>query len=100
MPHKNLECPPRCTYLCIRKTNLNPLVMKVKVTKELIEKILNNPEECKKAGVELKDPWWIILLKVIAYAIGLILGGAATASCATVGGQAFLAMATSSGIFV
>lgn len=74
--------------------------MKVKVTKELIEKILNNPEECKKAGVELKDPWWIILLKVIAYAIGLILGGAATASCATVGGQAFLAMATSSGIFV
>lgn len=74
--------------------------MKVKVTKELIEKILNNPDECEKAGVSLKDPWWVILLKVVAYAIGLILGGAVTASCASVGGQALLTMASGSGILV
>lgn len=31
------------------------------------------------------SPWWVILLKVIAYAIGLVLGGfATTASAATV----------------
>lgn len=74
--------------------------MKVKVTQELIDKILNNPDECQKAGVCLKDPWWVILLKVVAYAIGLILGGAVTASCASVGGQALLTMASSSGMFV
>lgn len=74
--------------------------MKVKVSQELIEKILNNPDECKKAGVSLKDPWWVILLKVVAYAIGLILGGAVTASCASVGGQALLTMASSSGMLV
>lgn len=74
--------------------------MKVKVTQELIDKILNNPDECQKAGVSLKDPWWIILLKVVAYAIGLILGGAVTASCASVGGQALLTMASSSGMIV
>ena len=28
--------------------------------------------------LNLKDPWWVILLKVIAYAIGLILGGLGT----------------------
>lgn len=25
--------------------------------------------------------WWVVLLKVLAYAIGLILGGAVTTSC-------------------
>lgn len=28
--------------------------------------------------IELTDPWWVILLKIIAYAIGLILGGLGT----------------------
>lgn len=28
------------------------------------------------------DKWWVILLKVLAYAIGLILGGVGTTSCA------------------
>lgn len=28
------------------------------------------------------DPWWLILLKVIAYAIGLIIGGLGTVEAA------------------
>lgn len=32
---------------------------------------------------EGKDAWWVILLKVIAYAIGLIIGGIGTVKAAT-----------------
>jgi hypothetical protein len=32
--------------------------------------------------VKPKDPMWVIVLKVIAYIIGLILGGVVTTSCA------------------
>ena len=32
------------------------------------------------------DPWWVILLKVIVYAIGLILAGIGTTSAATMVG--------------
>lgn len=34
-------------------------------------------------GLKIKetDKWWVILLKVLAYAIGLILGGVGTTSC-------------------
>lgn len=60
--------------------------MKVKVTKEMVDQILSDPEAVLKAGVKLKDPWWVILLKVIAYAIGLVLGGAITTSCAQAAG--------------
>ena len=56
--------------------------MKVKVTKEQVEKIVNDPEEAVKAGIKIGDPWWVIVLKAIAYIIGLILGGVATTSCA------------------
>lgn len=56
--------------------------MKVKVTKKQIQDILADPEKVEKAGIKVADPWWVIVLKVIAYAIGLILGGAATTSCA------------------
>lgn len=56
--------------------------MKVKLTTEQIETILNDPEAAKKAGIKLNDPWWVIVLKVIAYAIGLILAGAVTTGCA------------------
>lgn len=56
--------------------------MKVKLTKSQIEKILADPEAVLKAGIKTNDPWWVIVLKVIAYAIGLILAGAATTSCA------------------
>lgn len=33
--------------------------------------------------VESKYPWWVIVLKVLAYIIGLILGGVVTTSCAS-----------------
>ena len=57
--------------------------MKVKVSKEQIQRILENPEEAQKAGVKVSDPWWVIVLKVVAYAIGLILAGAVTTSCSS-----------------
>lgn len=56
--------------------------MKVKLSKEQIQQILADPEKVIKAGIKTNDPWWVIVLKVIAYAIGLILAGAATTSCA------------------
>lgn len=56
--------------------------MKVKITKKQIQDILADPEKVERAGIKVSDPWWVIVLKVIAYAIGLILGGAATTSCA------------------
>ena len=61
---------------------LKNLDMKVKITKKQIQDILADPEKVEKAGIKVSDPWWVIVLKVIAYAIGLILGGAATTSCA------------------
>lgn len=56
--------------------------MRVKLSKSQIDAILNNPDEAIKAGVKATDPWWVIVLKVVAYAIGLILAGAATTGCA------------------
>lgn len=58
--------------------------MKVKLTKEQVEKILEDPEAARQSGVKASDPWWVIVLKVIAYIIGLVLAGAATTSCANV----------------
>lgn len=55
--------------------------MKVKLSKEQIARIASDPLHAERAGVKVNDPWWVIVLKVIAYAIGLILGGAATTSC-------------------
>lgn len=60
--------------------------MKVKVTQEQIDTILNDPEKAKSAGIKVSDPWWVIVLKAIAYIIGLILGGVATTSCASMVG--------------
>ena len=57
--------------------------MKVKLNKEQIEKIIADPEKAKAAGVKASDPWWVIVLKVISYIIGLILAGAVTTGCAT-----------------
>lgn len=57
--------------------------MKVKVTKEQIDKIIENPVLAEEAGIKVKDPWWVIVLKVAAYLIGLLLAGAGTASAAT-----------------
>ncbi len=55
--------------------------MKIKLTKDQIDAILADPQKAQEAGVKANDPWWVILLKVLAYAIGLILAGAATTSC-------------------
>lgn len=60
--------------------------MKIKVSTELIQKILADPDKMREANVKVSDPWWVIVLKVIAYAIGLILGGALTTSCASMVG--------------
>ena len=37
-------------------------------------------------NIKQGDPWWVIVLKVIVYAIGLILAGIGTASAATMVG--------------
>ena len=61
--------------------------MKVKLSKAQIEAIVNDPAEALKAGVKTTDPWWVIVLKVVAYLIGLILGGVVTTSCASAAGM-------------
>lgn len=58
--------------------------MKVKLSQKQIEEILADPEAARQSGVKATDPWWVIVLKVIAYVIGLILAGAVTTSCAHV----------------
>ena len=56
--------------------------MKIKLTKAQIEEVLANPEKAQEAGIKTNDPWWVIVLKVLAYLIGLLLGGAVTTNCA------------------
>ena len=55
--------------------------MKIKLSQEQIDSILADPEKAQEAGVKINDPWWIIVLKVIAYIIGLLLGGTMVTSC-------------------
>jgi hypothetical protein len=64
--------------------------MKIKLSKAQIEEILANPEKAHEAGIKTNDPWWVIVLKVIAYLIGLILAGAVTTSCAADACASFL----------
>lgn len=40
-----------------------------------------DPDKVQDVTVKSKDPWWVIVLKVLAYIIGLILGGVVTTSC-------------------
>lgn len=54
--------------------------MKIKLTKAQIEELAQNPE----AKVDINDPWWVIVLKVIAYLAGLLLAGYGTAAAANV----------------
>lgn len=58
--------------------------MKVKISKEEIQKIVANPTEAEKAKIKVSDPWWVIALKVVAYLIGLLLAGEVSAEAATV----------------
>ncbi len=55
--------------------------MKIKLSQQQIADILSDPAKAQEAGVKTNDPWWVIVLKILAYAIGLILAGAATTSC-------------------
>lgn len=57
--------------------------MKVKLTTEQIKKIVDDPVEAANAKLKVSDPWWIIVVKVISYICGLIIAGAATASCSS-----------------
>lgn len=57
--------------------------MKIKLSQEQIENIVNDPVKAQQAGLRVNDPWWIVVLKVIAYLIGLLLGGVVTTSCAS-----------------
>jgi hypothetical protein len=54
--------------------------MKVKLTKQQIDSILADPEQAENAKVKVSDPWWVIVIKVVAYVCGLLLAGACTAS--------------------
>ena len=64
--------------------------MKVKISKQQIEEILADPEKAQEAGIKTNDPWWVIVLKVLAYLIGLLLAGAATTSCAAAACASFI----------
>ena len=57
--------------------------MKIRLSKQQSESIISDPEKAQEVGVRINDPWWIIVLKVLAYIIGLLLGGAVTTSCAS-----------------
>lgn len=54
--------------------------MKIKLTKQQIQEIISDPEKAQEIGIKTSDPWWVIVLKVLAYLIGLLLAGAATTS--------------------
>lgn len=57
--------------------------MKIKLTEQQIHDILENPQKAQEAGVKVNDPWWVIVLKVIAYVLGLLLAGVGTSSGST-----------------
>ena len=58
--------------------------MKIKLTTEQIQKIVEDPVQASEAKLKVNDPWWLIVVKVISYICGLILAGAVTTSCANV----------------
>ena len=68
------------------KTLKNQNQMKVKISNEQIQQILDDPEAARSAKVKVNDPWWLIVVKVIAYICGLILAGAGTVSCSSMVG--------------
>lgn len=55
--------------------------MKIKLSEEQIKAILENPEAARAAKIQVNDPWWLIVVKVIAYICGLIIAGVGTVSC-------------------
>lgn len=57
--------------------------MKIKLTEKQINDIVEDPQKAHEAGVKVNDPWWVIVLKVLAYIIGLVVAGVGTASGST-----------------
>lgn len=60
--------------------------MKVKLTTEQIRSIVDDPEKAAAAKITVKDPWWLIVVKVLKYVCELIIAGTAgflAASCAS-----------------
>ncbi|MBQ1334308.1 MAG: hypothetical protein IIY34_03045 [Clostridia bacterium] len=55
--------------------------MKVKLTTDQIKEIVDDPIKAKDAGIKVHDPWWLIVVKVIAYICGLIIAGVGTVAC-------------------
>ena len=57
--------------------------MKIKLTEEQIKRIVEDPEKAQEAGLKTNDPWWVVVLKVLSYIIGLVLAGVVTTGCAS-----------------
>ncbi len=55
---------------------------KIKLSAKEIKELAKDPA----TKVELTDPWWVIVLKVIVYAAGLLLAGVGTAEAANLSG--------------
>lgn len=64
----------------------------IKDANKLIENPAASRDELKTvlaaltAQIKVETPWWVILLKTIAYAIGLILAGIGTGTAAACSG--------------
>ena len=50
---------------------------KVKLTKEQIQDIVSDPAKAAEAGITVKDPWWLIALKVLKYICELLIAAGA-----------------------
>lgn len=57
--------------------------MKVKISKEEIQRIIDDPEWARIAKINVDDPWWLIVLKITAALLGFFLAGTGTAAAAT-----------------
>ena len=50
---------------------------KVKLTSEQIQSIVSDPAKAAEAGITVKDPWWLIALKVLKYICELLIAAGA-----------------------
>lgn len=48
---------------------------KIKLTRDEIAKIVEDPEKAATAGINHTDPWWVIVAKVLKYICELIIAG-------------------------
>lgn len=53
--------------------------MKVTISPKQIKQLADGEEQ----KVSLSDPWWVIVAKIVVYALGLLLAGYGTAQAAT-----------------